>query len=121
MHALAEDVQPYVIISIVPHLLKTSLKGAVKALGLQPKAIWVYVLCNIVINGLAIYYFVFSLKEDMRGIWKAEICLESSIVPTLSLMIGCTDWQKISDKAIETQNEIKKKLHSVDEEKIELV
>ena len=82
--------------NIFPDCFKGMMKGIIKALGIQHKAVYVHLLCHWMIFPSGIYLFVFSdsgPQWGIRGLWVAKIILEWSIVTCYTLIIATSSWE----------------------------
>ena len=68
-----------IMMNIFPDLFKGMLKGIIKALGIQYKAVYVHIFCHWGIFVGLTYLFAFRYKLGIAGLWYAKICLEWSI------------------------------------------
>ena len=77
------------------------LKGVIKALGIQGKAVYVHLICHWGIFPFSTWFFVFYYDFGIVGLWVAKIILEWSIVSMYTFIISTHSWQKSADKAKE--------------------
>ena len=90
-----------IVMNIFPDLFKGMLKGVIKALGIQYKAVYVHIFCHWgVFVGLT-YLFAFHYNLGIAGLWYAKICLEWSIVSFYTFIIYNSDWEQIAKDAQE--------------------
>ena len=71
------------------------LKGVVKALGRQQKAVYLNLSGHWIVNLSLIYLFAFYLNLGIIGFWLAKLVLEFYIFTTYLIMIQMQDWEKI--------------------------
>ena len=86
--------------NIFPDLFKGMMKGVIKALGIQHKAVYVHLLCHWCIFPSSIYFFVFSSagpKLGIVGIWMGKITLEWCIISFYTLIIATSNWEEIAE------------------------
>lgn len=79
-------------------LYKGLMKGVVKALGIQHKAVYVNIVCHWMIYPCMIYTLVFGprFKWGIEGLWTAKIILEWCLSSLYTLIVGTSDWEKIA-------------------------
>ena len=87
---------PLMLFNIFPDLFKGMLKGIIKALGIQAKAVKVHIICHWFIFMTLIYVFAFRWKWGLPGMFMAKICLEYCIISSYLLIIKFSDWDQIS-------------------------
>ena len=89
------------IFNIFPDLFKGMLKGIIKAMGIQHKAVWVHLLCHWFIFPICTYTFAFYYNWGLVGLWVAKIVLEWSIVTCYTFIITISSWEEAAIKAEE--------------------
>mmetsp|Transcript_12782 Transcript_12782/g.21611 ORF Transcript_12782/g.21611 Transcript_12782/m.21611 type:complete len:212 (+) Transcript_12782:864-1499(+) len=89
------------VFNIFPDLFKGMLKGIIKALGIQYKAVYVHLICHWGIYPLGAYFFAFYLGWGVEGIWISKIILEWSIVSMYTYIIYFSNWHEIAEKSAE--------------------
>jgi Na+-driven multidrug efflux pump len=87
--------------NIFPDLFKGMQKGIIMALGIQNKAIYVHILCHLMIYPTAIWFFAFHNKMGIVGIWLAKITLEYCLLTCYVFIIETTDWVETAKIAAE--------------------
>lgn len=71
------------------------LKGVIKALGRQNKAVYLNLSGHWVVNLSLVYLFAFRLNLGIIGFWLAKLVLEIYICSAYLIMINMQDWEKI--------------------------
>ena len=82
-------------ISTFPDCYKGMLKGVVKALGIQNKAVYLNLSGHWIVNLSLVYVFAFYLNKGIIGFWLAKLVLEIYIFSSYLIMIQMQDWEKI--------------------------
>ena len=92
---------PFLLLNIFPDLFKGMLKGIIKAMGIQHKAVYVHLVCHWMILPTSFYLLAFKLNLAIRGLWMSKIILEVCIVSFYTLIISTSSWEVASAKAQE--------------------
>ena len=80
------------VISTFPDGFKGMLKGVIRALGIQHKAVYVSLCGHYLLNMTLIYVLTFKLGYGIYGMWMSKCVLEVFIASSYSLIIYMHDW-----------------------------
>ena len=91
----AKEILFKLTLNVYPELYKNQMKGVIRALGLQYKAVWIHFFGNwIVMPCQDVYCVVFEM--GLIGIWCSKLTMECTICLLQTVLIDCSDWRKIA-------------------------
>ena len=73
------------------------LKGVIRALGIQSKAVYINLCGHWVINMSLQYLLTYRLGWGMLGMWTAKVVMETYVFIAYSILISTFDWNKAKD------------------------
>ena len=88
-----------------PDGYKGMLKGVVRALGLQGKSVYINIVGHWCINLTTQWLLGFHYGWGLTGMWLGKLLLEYFIFISYNIMIGCTDWDAVSQQSLARQAE----------------
>jgi Na+-driven multidrug efflux pump len=87
---------PFLLINTFPDLFKGMLKGIIKAMGIQHKAVYVHLVCHWMILPTSFYLLAFKFELGIAGLWLSKIILEFCIVILYGFIISTSSWELAS-------------------------
>jgi Na+-driven multidrug efflux pump len=81
--------------STFPDTYKGMLKGVIRALALQSKAVYINLSGHWLVNLTSMYFFAFYLEMGLIGLWISKLVLEYYIFTMYLILIYRKDWQVI--------------------------
>ena len=90
--------------STFPDTYKGMLKGVIRALALQSKAVYINLSGHWLVNLTSMYFFAFYLDMGLIGLWYSKLILEIYIFTMYLLLINSKDWSLIIIESKERQD-----------------
>jgi multidrug resistance protein, MATE family len=84
-----------------PDGYKGMLKGMIKALELQKICAYLNIVSHWCINMTLMWYFGIHLGYKLKGLWCAKLTMEYTVWTFYSVLIYCTNWEKVAKKSKE--------------------